>query len=246
MAALILREMSTRYGKTPGGYIWAVLEPLGAILFLSLGFSLLLRSPSLGTSFILFYASGYIPFNLYQNVSQTVSRSITFSRPLLFYPAVTWMDAIFARFLLNTLANLTTAYLLMTLILSMIDSNIVLDLVPIVTAMGLAALLGLGVGVLNCLLIGLFPTWEVFWSIVTRPLFLASGIIYIYEELPRTVQNILYYNPLMHITGMMRTGVFTTYAPEYVNPPMIVGCAMVPLALGLLLLSRHYKTILNN
>ncbi|WP_311200115.1 hypothetical protein [Phaeobacter inhibens] len=51
VAALVLREMSTRYGRTPGGYLWGILEPLAAILFLSLGFSLVIRTPSLGTSF---------------------------------------------------------------------------------------------------------------------------------------------------------------------------------------------------
>ncbi|MFT7592933.1 MAG: capsular polysaccharide transport system permease protein, partial [Paracoccaceae bacterium] len=79
--ALILREMSTRYGRTPGGYIWSILEPLAAILVLSVGFSLVMRTPSLGTSFLLFYATGYLPFNLYQTVSGTVSKSILFSKP---------------------------------------------------------------------------------------------------------------------------------------------------------------------
>ena len=35
--ALMLREMSARYGRSPGGYLWALLEPLGAILILSSG-----------------------------------------------------------------------------------------------------------------------------------------------------------------------------------------------------------------
>ncbi|WP_260008654.1 hypothetical protein [Leisingera sp. M527] len=60
--------MSTRYGRTPGGYLWAILEPMAAILFLAIGFSLVIRSPSLG-SFLLFYATGFLPFNLYQSIS---------------------------------------------------------------------------------------------------------------------------------------------------------------------------------
>lgn len=43
--ALVLREMSSRYGRSPGGYIWAVLEPVGTILILSIAFSFMLRSP---------------------------------------------------------------------------------------------------------------------------------------------------------------------------------------------------------
>ena len=34
--ALIIREMSTTYGRSAGGYIWAILEPVGAIALMSL------------------------------------------------------------------------------------------------------------------------------------------------------------------------------------------------------------------
>ena len=30
--ALMLREMSTTYGRTPGGYVWALMQPLGSII----------------------------------------------------------------------------------------------------------------------------------------------------------------------------------------------------------------------
>lgn len=246
VAALILREMSTRYGRTPGGYAWAVIEPLGAILILSFGFSLLMRSPSLGTSFVLFYASGYLPFNLFQTVSQVVARSLTFSRPLLFYPSVTWFDAILARFVLNTLTGVMVAYILLFAILNFTETRVVLDIAPMVGAMALAALLGLGVGTLNCLLGGLFPTWDIIWSIFTRPLFLASGIFFTYEDMPSTVQAVLYYNPLLHIVGLMRSGLYPMYNPQYVSPVFVISVSLVTLALGVLLLARHHKAILNN
>ncbi|WP_235859936.1 ABC transporter permease [Tranquillimonas rosea] len=245
IAALILREMSTRYGRTPGGYAWALLEPLGMIVILSFGFSLLLRSPSLGTSFLLFYATGFLPFNLYQGVSLNTSRALTYSRPLLAYPAVTWIDAVLARFLLTVLTAVTVAAVLMVGILSIIDARVVIQLGPILGAMGLGAVFGLGVGVLNCLLTGLFPTWAIVWSIITRPLFIVSGVIYIYEDLPRAAQNVIWYNPLIHITAMMRSGFYPMYEPDWVSPEFVVFSALIPMAAGLLLLRRHYKDILN-
>ena len=38
--ALMLRDMGTRFGRSAGGYLWAVAEPLGGILLLALAFSL--------------------------------------------------------------------------------------------------------------------------------------------------------------------------------------------------------------
>ncbi|MGC9371091.1 MAG: ABC transporter permease [Paracoccaceae bacterium] len=244
--ALILREMSTRYGRSPGGYLWAVLEPIGAILMLTFGFSLLLRSPSLGNSFILFYATGYLPLSLYMSTSNMVARAIGFSRPLLVYPSVTWADAVLARWILNTLTGLMVTYLLLAGILAVIDTRIALDILPILAALAMAALIGLGVGVMNCVLFGMFPVWTQVWTIVTRPLFLASGIFFIMEDLPPLAQKILWYNPLIHITGLMRTGFYPMYAPDYVSVVFVLSVALVCTALGLVLLRRYHQDILNS
>jgi capsular polysaccharide transport system permease protein len=244
-AALVLREMSTRYGRTPGGYLWAVLEPLAAILFLSVGFSLVIRSPSLGTSFLLFYATGYLPFNLYQTVSTTVARAIRFSRPLLRFPAVTWADAVLARFLLNSLTNIVVALLLTGGILAVVDAHAMLNMPRILAALGLAMALGLGMGTLTCVLMGLYPLWEVAWTIITRPLFLASAVIYIYEDLPPLAQEVLWYNPLTHVTGLMRTGFFPTYTAAYISPAYVIGISLTLLALGVVLMGRYHRDILN-
>lgn len=243
--ALILREMSTSYGRTPGGYIWAIVEPLAAILVLSIAFSLVMRKPSLGTTFILFYATGYLPFNMYQTVSRTVGRAISFSKPLLKYPAVTWVDAILARFLLNAATSLLVGILLLTGILVLTDSRATLDLGPILAAIFEAMLLGLAVGTLNCALIGLFPIWDVAWSIITRPLFLASGIFFLYDDMPPLAQDILWYNPLIHILGRMRSGVYAIYSPQYINGYYVFAASLILLTLGLILLGRYHREILN-
>lgn len=245
ITALMLREMSTRYGRTPGGYAWAILEPLAAILFLSLGFSLLIRTPSLGVSFLLFYATGYLPFSLYQTLSNTVARALMYSRPLLKFPAVTWADALLARMILNSLTGVVVAVLLFFGILAVVEHRAVLDLPPVVMSFALATLFGFGVGALNGVLMGLYPLWEVAWSIFTRPLFIASGVLFIYEDLPRVAQDILWYNPLMHITGLLRTGFYPSYQAAYVSQIYVVGCSLVVLTLGLVLMGRFHRDILN-
>lgn len=246
VVALILREMSTRYGRSPGGYAWALLEPIGAIIVLSVGFSLLLRSPSLGNSFLLFYATGYLPLNLYSIISGTAAGAIMFSKPLLTYPTVTWVDAILARVILNTLTSAMVIYLILTGILTFVETTGVIDLIPMLQSVGLALLMGLSIGVLNCALFGVFPVWRQVWGIVTRPLLIMSGLFYIYEDLPQVARELLWYNPLIHITGLMRMGTFSMYHPDYINIPYVIGFAMLPLALGIVLLSRYHRDILNN
>jgi capsular polysaccharide transport system permease protein len=243
--ALMLREMSTRYGRTPGGYVWAVLEPVGALAVMAIAFSILLRSPPLGNSFILFYASGYLPFLLYMNIALQVQGAILFSRPLLQYPAVSWIDAILARFVLNLLTGIAIIAIVFTGILQFTTATATLDFGPIVLAVLLSALVGLGMGTMNCLLTGLFPAWGNVWGIISRPLFLISGIFFLYEDMPPTLQNLLWYTPWIHVTGIARTGIFPTYAPDYVSVPLVLAWGLVPLFFGLLLLRRYNQDILS-
>lgn len=244
VAALVLREMSTRYGRTPGGYLWAILEPLGMILILSFAWSLLARTPTLGTSFILFKATGYLVLQTFTTLGGQVGHALTFSKPLLRYPRVAWIDAISARFILNTLVIYTVTFLILSGVILLEDIDTLLRWGPIFLAMGLAALLGLGVGCLNTFLFMRFPVWQQIWMILTRPLFLISGVIILYEDMPPFAQAILWYNPILHLTGLMREGFYPMYRPDYISIAFVLTCILVPMALGLLLLRRHHRTLL--
>ena len=242
--ALMLREMGSTYGRSPGGYLWAIIEPIGIITVLALAFSLLIRSPPLGTSFLLFYATGYMAFTLYSDLALKTQTSLRYSRPLLAYPGVTWLDAVIARFALNLITGTTVMCILFTGILLIIDTQTILDIGPILIAIAIAACLGLGVGTVNCVLIGLYPVWGQLWGIVNKPLFLASGVLFTFEDMPRVVQNILWWNPLIHVTGLFRTGFYPTYHATYVSLPYCFGLGLGLTALGLIFLRAHYKRVL--
>lgn len=243
--ALMLREMSTSYGRSAGGYLWAVLEPIGVIVILSFGFSLLLRAPAVGDNFPLFYASGYLPFALYLNVSNKVATSIRFSKPLLAYPAVTFMDAILARLLLESLTQVMVFAVVVTGIHLIFDLRSAIDVPVLVLALALAAGLGLGIGALNCYLMNTFGVWERVWSIINRPMFLLSGVFFTYEAMPAFARDYLWFNPVLQVVGLTRDGIFVTYDAGYVSVAYIAGIAMVCGVFGLLLLYRHNKTLMN-
>lgn len=244
--ALMLREMSTRYGRSPGGYLWALLEPIGAIAILSLAFSLIVRSPPLGSSFILFYATGYLPFMVYGSITGVVARAIPYSRPLLMYPAVTWVDATLARFLLNALTGASITFFVILGILLATDARIIIELPPILLSQFLLLVVALGIGTLNAALFGLIPVWEMIWGIAMRPLMLASGVMFIYEDMPAFARTILWYNPLLHVTGEMRKGFYPMYDANYVSPIYVLSIGLISLFLGVVLLGRYHRTILNN
>ena len=239
IAAMMIREMSARFGRSAGGYFWALAEPLGGILLLSLAFQFALRSPPIGTSFMLFYATGIIPMSVYNGVQRAVAKSVDSNRGLLTYPVVTLIDAVIAKFLLNTLTHAIVAVVLFTSIILYDGLYVTLDPVRLVLGFLLAALLGLGVGSLNCVLIGFFPTWKNIWTVLSRPLFIISGVFFLFESVPPAFQAILWWNPLVHVIATMRAGIFATYQPGFVSYPYVLGLALGLFAVGGWLMRRH-------
>lgn len=245
--ALILREMQTTYGRSPGGYLWAILEPVGAIavftVVISIGLNI--RTPAIGTNFPIFYATGILPFTLYSGTAAKTARSLKFSRQLLKYPGVRYTDAIIARFALNFLTHLLVAYVILTGIILIFELGTTFDFPAILLSFLMAAALGLGVGVLNCFLMAMFPVWEQIWQILTRPLFILSTIIYSFEMVPWRWQDVLWYNPLIHIIGLMRRGFYPYYPADYVSVTYVFGVSLLCLLFGLIFLHRYHRDLLD-
>lgn len=244
--ALMLREMSSTYGRSAAGYFWAVAEPVGGIVLLTVVFSLALRAPGLGDNFALYYASGMIPFSIYSELTNKVSRSIAFSKQLLFYPGVTYVDAILARTFLNALTQGMILVLVLGGIIWAYDINVLLDIPAIALAAVMAVMLALGVGTLNCYLNWRFPAWERIWVILNRPLFIVSCIFFLFETVPEPYRGYLWFNPLVHIVGQMRAGIYENYDAAYVSLSYCFGFSLVCLFFGLLFLGRHHRDIVND
>lgn len=242
--ALIVREMGARFGRSWGGYLWAVAEPLGGIVLLTIAFSFAFRTPPIGTSFAFFYATGIIPFFLFSNVSSGVGQAISSNRGLLRYPVVRPLDAVLAKFITDFLTMFVVGVLLFTGIILHQDLPVHVDAAAVFDGFLMMGLLGLGIGTLNCVLFGFWPTWRNIWNVLTKPLFILSGMFYTFESLPPEAQAIMWYNPLIHCIGLVRDGFYGGYEALYVTPLYVLGIAGTSFALGAYLLRRHAGTLL--
>lgn len=244
IGALILREMNTSYGRSPGGYLWAVLQPLGGIFILVLIFSTGFRSPPIGSNFAIFYATGLLPFFLFMDVSVKLGQALNYSRQFLAYPRITFMDAIIARLVLNTLTQLLVSYVVLFGILTAFETRTTLDVDRIAMAYSMAISFAIGTGVMNCFLMARFPVWQQVWSIITRPLFIISGIFFLYDAIPEPYRSYIWYNPLIQVTGELRAAFYVSYEATYVSPGYVFGISLGLTVFGLLFLRRYHKEII--
>ncbi len=242
--ALMLREMTTTYGRSPGGYLWAIVEPAAGVALLTLVFSIGFRAPPLGSSFPLFYATGVLPFLMFNDISAKVGQTVQFSRALLKYPRVTFLDAILARLILNTVSQILANLIVMTFIVAVLKARVSLDFARILGAYGMVICLAAGVGTLNAFLTLAYPMWATIWAIVTRPLFIVSCIFFLFESVPAEYGAVLWFNPLVHIVSLMRDGYYPFYHPDHISVLYVLGLAAVAFITGLFLLWRHHRDIL--
>lgn len=244
--ALMLREMATSYGRSPGGYLWAVLEPAAGIAILTLIFSFAFIGPPIGTSFPMFYATGMVPFLAYSDISNKVSQSLNFSRPLLAYPSVTFSDAILARFLLNLLTQVMVAYIIFAGLVLLVELTSEINFLNTLRSMGMVAVLSLGIGTFNAFLMTRFHIWQRVWGVLMRPMFILSCIFFVFDIIPQPYRDYLWYNPLVHVVGMMRSGFYSFYEASYVSEIYVWGVGLSTLLMGMILLSRYHRDLLNS
>lgn len=244
ISAMVLRQMSTTYGRSPGGYLWAILEPAAGIILLTAIFSAGFRNPSLGTNFAIYYASGFMPFIMFLKVSSSLGSSVRASRNLLTFPRVTVVDAIVAVVILEVLTQLLISYIILSAILAIYDTRTVLKMEYLIQAYLMAIALGIGIGLLNCFLSLAFNIWRSIWSIMTRPLVLISGVIFLHERVPMPYREWFEWNPLVHVVGLARRSFYISYHAEYVDQVFCYMVAGICGVIGAVFLRKYYRDLL--
>lgn len=237
--ALILREIGSRDSRSSLGFLWSIIDPIATVVILSLAFSLFMRTPRLGTNFPLFYITGILPYHIYSQISNRVSGSIRFSRQLLGFPSVTVMDALMARFLLNSFINVVVFIVLSYGVIHYYDLRINVLIEPITIALLMAFSLAIGIGTFNSVLFIMFPAYEYVWNMLTRPLSIASGVLILIEDMPDWLFNLLWWNPAAHFVAEMRHGFYPFYDTSWVSVFYVFMVSAIAFVLGLITLQRY-------
>lgn len=246
IGALVLREVQTSSSRTTGGFVWAILEPVGGILLLTLIFSAGFRTPPIGSNFAIFYATGVVPFMAYMDISNKVASTIKSSKGLLAYPAVTFMDVILARIIFNTVTQFIVASIIFIGTIVAMDTRTDPQVESIAVGFLMYILFSFAIGSLNCFLFEAFSWWQPVWGILMRPLFLLSCIFFIYDDVPDLYKDWLWWNPLVHIIGQMRHAFYPSYVGDYISYTYVFSVSLCLLALGLIFLIRYHRDLQNS
>lgn len=245
-SALIIREMAARFGDKPGGYVWALLDPLTHVFLMTIIFSAIAKAPPLGTSFPLFFASGYLCFQFYQGMSTYVASAVKANKSLLTYPLVAPIDAVVARYILQFITTSFVATFILGTIIVQLPYSVHFDWPRILEALFAATLLGVGMGLINVTLFARSPLYEQIFSLVNRPMFMVSGVFFLPDAMPRPYADYLLYNPILHSVMCFRRGIYPEYNPEMLDMGYVYEWVSCLIFIGLALLSVSAATLRND
>lgn len=245
VSALLIREMSTRFGNKPGGYVWALLDPVAHVLMLTIIFQAIAHLPPLGTSFTLFFATGYIGFNFYQSTTNYLNDALKANKALLSYPNVAPIDTLVARLFLQMGTMGMVAVIVLGVTINSLHTPITLDWIALLAAVLAAALLALGVSLCNTVLFLRSPLYEKIYQIAMKPSFMLSGVFFLPDALPHPFREIIAYNPIVHIVALFRKGFYAEYRATTLDLNYLMGWIFVCLIGGLTLFTLSTRTLRN-
>ena len=230
--ALLIRETRTRFGTNRLGYLWAFVEPLVTItIFFAAYF--LTGTTSMGQMGLFPYlATGIIPYFFFSSVSGRISVAITSNTNLLYYPHVTTVDVIISRYLLE-LATYLVIFAAFLGGYGLATDELTMDsMLATLSGIVLAGVLGMGWGTLECAARTISDSAEMFFGFLGRPLFWVSGLFFTANDLTSDIRDVLLYNPLLHVTEIVRDGWFNQYTAFYVDLSYVLKWCLGMLVVG--------------
>jgi len=239
LGALVLREMRARYGRSQIGYLWALLEPLGYVVALTIVFSYAERPAPYGNSLPLYFALGVIPFKLFMGLANQLTSAMMSNQALLTYPIVKEFDTVVARFLLEAITSIAVLVICLTGIWLIDDVPGPSQPLRMMEGLALVMLFGFGVGLTNACIIRHFASWQNVFRIITAPMVFISGIFYSFSSLPSEARAVLSWNPLIHGIEIVRDGYYSNYRAEAVDANYLLSVGFTLLVIGMFM-ERFY------
>jgi capsular polysaccharide transport system permease protein len=241
--ALMLHDIRSRFGGSAVGFLMmGVGWPLSHILALILINSFLHRAAPFGDSSALWFATGVVPFMAFQYTSRLISLGLVLNRSLLSFPTVKVMDIMMARAIIEIL-NAGLVILIVFAIFYVLGVDFMpLDLTQASLALLSMVLLGVGFGIINGLIAGMFVFWVTGYALLILVFWVASGILFVPDALPEAAKIPLSYFPPLQGVEWMRSAYYEGFGSGILDKQYLVwfgaGTLFVSLVLERLLRGR--------
>jgi capsular polysaccharide transport system permease protein len=208
IAALLLREILTRYGRNNIGFLWLFVEPMLFTLAIIGLWTAISGERASHLPIIAFAITGYSSVLLWRNMPGRCSNAIESNLSLMYHRNVKILDIFISRIILEFMGCTISFVFLLLLFITANWINPPENVLKIIAGWFMLAWFGASLAVLIGSLSARMNMLEKIWTPFTIIMFPMSGAGFMVDWLPTNVQNFVLLLPMVHGVEILREGYF--------------------------------------
>jgi capsular polysaccharide transport system permease protein len=239
--ALLLRELSSRFGKSRGGFLWVLVEPIAHLMIPVTIFGFIRVRFVPGVEYPVFLVFGFLPFLLFKAITLQIVNGVNTSQGLLSYRQVLLMDVFIAKAMSHAVIQ--------AIVFAIVITGLALfgyDVLParpleLAAVLVLTVSLAFGLGLVLAAIASIIPDTRAVITVMFMPLYFISGVLFPVTRFPDEYVRWMAINPVLHLVELCRATALPGYQPmKYVSIEYPIVLALVSATIGLMLYRLRY------
>lgn len=243
LGALLMREVITRYGRANLGVGWLFLEPMlftVAVTALWVGFRMGRVS---AVPIVAFALTGYSSVLLWRNCVSRASSAIPPNVGLLYHRNVRVLDLVVTRMLLEVAGGTISFVVLGILWVAIGWADFPYDFLKVFVGWLLLIWFAMALGLFIGSLTSFNDIFERLWTPFSYILFPLSGAVFMVEWLPKGLQEVVLWLPMVHGLEYLREGYFGPVVRAHYDLEYLIGTSLALTLLGLVVVKDAARRI---
>lgn len=241
--ALMIRELTTRFGRENIGFLWLMVEPLLFAGLVGLVWTFIKGPESHGIGVIAFVASGYIPLTFLRHCFSKCTSVFVANGSLLYHRQIKIIDFIFVRVIIEVIGAMM-AYLFLIIVFGQFGlMPYPADIGYLIAGWAVYILFVLSVCMILAPLSEISELIEKLLPVTVYIVIPFSGTFNMTAWLSPEARSFLMWSPLVSGMELMRYGLFGPAAYPFYDLSKALFVSFCFLAAGLVLCRRVRRTL---
>jgi len=239
--ALLLQELTSTFGKSRGGFMWVLIEPIAHLLVPMFIFGFIRERLVPGVEYPVFLVYGFLPFLLFKSICLQMVNGVNAAQGLLSYRQVQLMDVFIAKAIAYAVIQ-TVVFAIVLTGLAMFGYDVLPPHpVEFAAVLVLTIMLAFGLGLALAAIASLVPDARQVIQVMFMPLYFASGILFPVTRFPDEWVGWMAVNPVLHLVELTRAMAIDGYEPmKFLSITYPVVLALTSTVIGLMLYRLRY------